>query len=56
MAKPKHPERKRLIEWYGRVFEPEDIDLPTVQANIAKLARRRAIGKAAFAKSQRSES
>lgn len=29
MAKPRHPECKRLIEWYGRVFEPEDIDLPT---------------------------
>ncbi|HEY5797419.1 MAG TPA: plasmid pRiA4b ORF-3 family protein [Bosea sp. (in: a-proteobacteria)] len=27
MAKPRHPERKRLIEWFGRVFEPEDIDL-----------------------------
>lgn len=56
MTEPRHPERKRLIEWYGRVFDPEDIDLPTVQANIAKLARRRAIGKAAFAKSRRSES
>ena len=56
MAKPRHPERKRLIEWYGRVFDPEDIDLPTIKANIAKLARRRAIGKAAFAKSRRSES
>ena len=45
MAKPRHPERKRLIEWYGRVFKPEDINLSAVQANIAKLARRRAIGK-----------
>ncbi len=55
MAKPRHPERKRLIEWYGRVFKPEDIDLPAVQANIEKLARRRAIGKAASAKSRQSE-
>ncbi|MET3889072.1 hypothetical protein ABIE41_000148 [Bosea sp. OAE506] len=55
MAKPRHPERKRLIEWYGRVFDPEDIDLPTIKANIAKLTRRRAIGKAAFAKSRLSE-
>ncbi len=56
IAKPGHPERKRLIKWYGRVFDPEDIDLPTIKANFAKLARRRAIGKAAFAKSRRSES
>ena len=55
MAKPRHPERRRLIEWYGRVFDPEDIDLPTIKANIAKLGRRRAIGKAAFAKSRRSK-
>jgi hypothetical protein len=56
LAKPKHSELKRLVEWYGRVFDSEDINLLTIKANIEKLARRRAIGKAAFAKSQRSQS
>ncbi|MFC5420780.1 plasmid pRiA4b ORF-3 family protein [Bosea eneae] len=55
MAKPRHPERKRLVEWYGRVYDPEDIDLPAVKTNIAKLARCHAIGKAAFANSRQSE-
>lgn len=54
MTKPRHPERKRLITWYGRVFDPEDIDLPTINARIGKLARRRALGKAGYAKSKSS--
>jgi hypothetical protein len=52
MTKPRHPERKRLITWYGRIFDPDDIDLPTINARIAKLARRRALGKAGYAKSK----
>ncbi len=52
IATLKHPERKRLIEWYGGAFDPDDINVPAIQANIAKLARRRALGKAAFAKSR----
>ncbi len=52
MTKPRHPERKRLITWYGRVFDPEDIDLPTIKARVSKLARRRALGKAGYAKSK----
>lgn len=56
MAKPRHPERKRLVEWYGRVFHADDLDLQAVSMNVAKLARRRAIGKAPFAKSRRSAS
>lgn len=52
MTKPRHPERKNLIQWYGRVFDPDDIGLAEINARIAKLARRRTIGKAAFAKSQ----
>ena len=52
MAKPRHPERKNLIQWYGRVFDPNDIGLAEINARIAKLAPHRTIGKAAFAKSQ----
>lgn len=37
MANPRHPDRKRLIEGYGRIFDPKDIDLPTVKANKSAL-------------------
>jgi hypothetical protein len=52
MAKPRHPERKNLIRWYGRVFDPDDIGLADISQRIAKLARRRTVGKAPYAKSQ----
>jgi hypothetical protein len=52
MAKLRHPERKRMIEWYGEVLEPNDINPALISARIAKLSRRRAIRKAAFAKSK----
>ncbi len=52
MTKPRHRDRTRLITWYGRIFDPDDIDLPTINARIAKLARRRALGKAGYAKSK----
>jgi Plasmid pRiA4b ORF-3-like protein len=52
MAKPRHPERKNLIQWYGRVFDPDDIGLSDINARIAKLARRRTVRKTATAKSK----
>ncbi|MGH8432590.1 MAG: plasmid pRiA4b ORF-3 family protein [Solimonas sp.] len=54
MAKPRHPQRKRLIEWYGRPFDPDNIDPPTIAVRIGKLARRRAFGKAGYAKKRTS--
>jgi len=39
MTNARHPERKRLVTWYGRLFDPDDIDLPTINARIGKLAR-----------------
>jgi len=53
MIKPRHPDRRRLVTWYGRVFDPDDIDASAINARMAKLARRRALGKAGFAKSRR---
>jgi len=41
MTAPRHPERKRLIRWYGREFDPNDFDAPKITARLAKLARRR---------------
>lgn len=53
MARPGHPQRREMIRWYGRVFDPDDIGLADINKAIGKLARRRTIGKAAYAKSQR---
>ena len=50
MTRPRHPDRKRLITWYGRVFDPDDIDLPTINAGLDKSARRRTLRKARDAK------
>lgn len=52
MTKSRHPDRRRLVTWYGRVFDPDDIDASAINARMAKLARRRALGKAGFAKSR----
>lgn len=47
MTKPRHPERKSVLQWYGRPFDPEDISPDEIHARMAKLAKRRVSGKAA---------
>jgi hypothetical protein len=54
MAKPRHPERKQLIAWYGKLFDADDIESETIGVRIAKLARRRALSKAGYEKSRSS--
>lgn len=49
MAKSRHPEHKSVIEWYGRHFDPADISPDEINARMAKLAKRRAQGRAAYA-------
>lgn len=51
MTRSKHPDRANLMTWYGGVFVPDDIDETTISQNLMKLARRRALGKASYAKS-----
>jgi hypothetical protein len=52
MAKPRHPQHQEVVDWYGGPFDPSDIGTNIIRERIAKLARRRTLGKAAFAKSQ----
>ncbi|WP_336491557.1 plasmid pRiA4b ORF-3 family protein [Methylobacterium nigriterrae] len=52
LSKPRHRERKSLLEWCGGTFEPEMLDRATIEARMEKLARRRTLGKAGFAKSR----
>lgn len=53
VTKPRHPERKRMLEWYGGPFDPDVLDRETIETGMTKLARRRSIGQAAYAKSRR---
>lgn len=52
IADPSHEEHDELMRWHGAPFDPALIDEDVIRARIEKLARRRAIGKAAFAKSR----
>jgi hypothetical protein len=49
MAKPRHPARASMVEWYGGAFDPADISPGEINVRMAKLAKRRALGKAAHA-------
>lgn len=52
MADPGHEEHDELKGWYGGTFDPNDIRRDEILRRVAKLARRRTLGKAAFAKSR----
>lgn len=52
MEDPRHEEHEEIKRWYGAAFEPELANEEEIRARIAKLARRRALGRAALAKSQ----
>jgi hypothetical protein len=52
MAKPRHPQHREFVRWYGGRFDPDDIGIDLINDRVAKLARRRTLGKAGFAKSQ----
>lgn len=50
VGRPRHPEHRRMLEWYGGPFNPDDIDLLSIRHRLGQLASRRAAGKAAYAK------
>jgi Plasmid pRiA4b ORF-3-like protein len=52
MTNPRHPEHQHLTEWHGGSFDPDNLNLPAISDRIGKLARRRALGKAGYAKSR----
>lgn len=56
IAKPGNSDHKDAVQWhrgcYGKDFDPENIDEPAVKLRIGNIAKRRAAGKAAFAKRQ----
>ncbi len=52
MSKPRHPQHRELVRWYGSRFDTNDISVDLINQRIVQLARRRTLGKAGFAKSQ----
>ncbi|CTQ63491.1 Plasmid pRiA4b ORF-3-like protein [Roseibium album] len=52
MSKPRHPQNRELVRWYGSRFDTNDISVDLINQRIVQLARRRTLGKAGFAKSQ----
>lgn len=52
MAKPRHPQHRQFMRWYGGRFDPADISIDVVQDRLAKLARCRTLRNAGFAKSR----
>nr|WP_250638230.1 plasmid pRiA4b ORF-3 family protein [Rhizobium leguminosarum] len=51
MAKPRHAQHREFLRWYGDRFDSEDLSVDIIQVRVAKIARRRTLGKAGFAKS-----
>jgi hypothetical protein len=50
VTRPKHREHKRMLEWYGRAYDPDDIDAMMVRYRIGDIAKRRHAGKLAYQK------
>lgn len=52
MVNPKHSEHRHLVEWYGKPYDPDDLDLLNLRLRLSALAKRRHAGKLAYAKSR----
>jgi hypothetical protein len=52
MAKPRHREHRRMIEWYGGPYDPDDIDAFHLRLRLGAIAKRRHAGKTAYQKRQ----
>ncbi len=52
VTRPRARDHKRMVEWYGGPFDPAEVDVAAITAKLGKLARRRALGKAAGLKAR----
>lgn len=53
VSNPRHREHRRLVEWYGGPYDPDDIDLTALRFRLGHIAKRRHAGKAAYEKRSR---
>jgi Plasmid pRiA4b ORF-3-like protein len=51
VAKPRSRDHRRLTEWYGGPYDPNDLDLPAIRNRLGLISQRREAGKIAYAKS-----
>lgn len=54
MADPSHEEHAHLRRWHGGPFNADNIDEQAITRRITAIARRRQVGKAAYARSRKS--
>jgi len=52
MAKPRHPQRKDLVRWYGGPFNPVDFGAERIAENIRSIAQKRKAALEAFERSR----
>ena len=52
MARPRRREHRRMIEWYGGPYDPDDIDAFHLRLRLGAIAKRRHAAKAAYEKRQ----
>lgn len=52
MNDPKHEQHRELERWHGRPFDPKHVANDKILKRIGRLVKRRALGKAGFAKSR----
>lgn len=52
IADPSHEQYRELKRWHGRLFDPEHVAEDEIITRMQKLTKRRALGKAGFAKSR----
>ncbi|MDE2498569.1 MAG: plasmid pRiA4b ORF-3 family protein [Alphaproteobacteria bacterium] len=52
VSKPRHREHKRMLQWYGGPYDPDDIDAFTIRLHLGEIAKRRHAGKIAYRKRQ----
>lgn len=50
VSNPRHRDHRRMTEWYGGRFDPEDIGVFDIRLRLGAIAKRRYAGKAAYAK------
>lgn len=55
MRDPTHERHAEVSRWYGSLFGPEEIDHAEIAVRLAKLLRRREIGRASRAKNRKAE-
>lgn len=52
ISKPRHREHKRMLEWYGRPYDPDDIDALSIRRRLGDIAKRRRAIKLPYSKRQ----